>query len=365
MSSFPFPLSSQSHYTYTSPQDQSLLSVQERISKACTNAAIEALKNIEVSKDQNRRVPTLYQLCVHRLINDNLHHVDTDHAANILATSKLLLDDNLHQAYLNPLSTKLLLDSAYFPTPEHCKDIESIDLQELSINSKELSEETLFKLFSLCQNLRHVNMSGSKLGWKASFMKEGPRKTYMQLGWVPSLSNQCLEAIAANNPSLQHLNLGGGENVRDSGIRSITDQCSDLTHLDLRSCQHLSGEALFSLSRVSSKLENLNVDWIKQLTSNSLIALADNAASLQVFSARSCEGLGDAGIQAILSQCPKLTFLDLSYCLSISDACLPFMQATELKHVNVSGCHQLSDSSLSLLKASVHNVITGRERCLL
>lgn len=365
MSAFTFSLPHQSHNTYTSPQDLSHLSTQERISRACTNAAIEALKSVDNSSDQEHRIPSLYRLCGNCLINDNLQNLDGVRDSNILATSKLLLNNDLHQAYLKPVITKLLLDSTYNPDPDIGKHIESVDLRELSIHSKELSEEALFKLFSLCKSLRHVNMSGTKLGWKASFMKESSKKTYLQLGWVQNLSNRCLEAISANNPHLQQLHLGGGENIQDSGVQAIAKNCKELTHLDLRSCRLLTDKTLFSLSRACPELQVLNIDWIKKITSSGLITLAERASKLEVFSARSCESLSDSGIIALVEKCPKLSYLDLTYCSGISDDCISAILSSNLKHINVSGCHQLSESSIRSLQDNIPNIVTGREQSFL
>lgn len=111
-----------------------------------------------------------------------------------------------------------------------------------------------------------------------------------------------------------------------------------LLKVNFSRCQWLDDDVVIALARNSPVLQIVFISDTK-ISNDALVAFAANCKRIERFACAHCRRIGDAGVTAIVTNCPQLTDLDCSFSYgTISDAtlnCIANNRPT-LTHLNIS-----------------------------
>ncbi|KAJ8538398.1 hypothetical protein K7X08_014938 [Anisodus acutangulus] len=188
--------------------------------------------------------------------------------------------------------------------------------------------------------------------------------------------------VMGNGQGLQKLRslaITACHGVTDLGLEALGKGCPNLKLFCLRKCTVLSDNGLVAFAQGSGALENLQLEECHRITQAGLFGVLLNCGkklkalslvncfgvkelacqfssllpcnSLQSLSIRNCP-VGNATLALVGRLCPKLTHLELSGLLGITDEGLfPLVQSCEagLVKVNLSCCVKVTDKSVSAI----------------
>ncbi|KAK4797612.1 hypothetical protein SAY86_029938 [Trapa natans] len=192
--------------------------------------------------------------------------------------------------------------------------------------------------------------------------------------------------VMGNGRGLQKLialSISSCEGVTDLGFDSIGKGCLSLRQLCVRRCSVLSDSGLVSLVKSAPSLERLQLEECHRVTQYGIFGLLMNSReslkslsiknclgikdldkgmelpsatppceSLRSLSITNCPGFGDSNLIVLGKICSRLQNLDLTGLTGITDPGLfPLLEGCEVGFikVNVSGCSNLTDESVSAL----------------
>ncbi|XP_059274751.1 EIN3-binding F-box protein 1-like [Lycium ferocissimum] len=189
--------------------------------------------------------------------------------------------------------------------------------------------------------------------------------------------------VMGNGQGLQKLRslaIAACQGVTDLGFEALGKGCPNLKLFCLRKCTVLSDNGLVAFAKGSGALENLQLEECHRITQAGLFGVLLNCGeklkalslvncfgvkdlacrfpsvlpcnSLQSVTIRNCPGVGNATLAIVGRLCTKLTHLELSGLLGVTDEGLfPLVQSCEagLVKVNLSGCVNVTDKSVSAI----------------
>lgn len=163
-----------------------------------------------------------------------------------------------------------------------------------------------------------------------------------------------LEALGKGCPNLKLFCLQKCAFLSDNGLVAFAKGSASLENLQLEECLRITQAGVFGVllncSKMLKALSLVNCFGVKELACRFPSVLPCN--SLQSLSIRNCPGVGNATLAVVGRLCPKLTHLELSGLVRITDEGLfPLMQSCEagLVKVNLSGCVNVTDKSVSAI----------------
>jgi len=193
------------------------------------------------------------------------------------------------------------------------------------------------------------------------------------------ITDHSLAELGNRCRSLQALSLARCE-LSDLGLRSLAN-CSQLRCLDLSQCRDISHKGLLCLAQclvleegnfsgspvgddgivaiVTKSGTNLRQLYLAdtEITDVTLQNLGERATELLTLKLTRCHGISNAGIEALTRGCVSLSVLDLSWCKTLTDDCLPCLSTMpSLVSLSLAHCSKLTDIGLLAL--------AGREMCL-
>eukprot|EP00899_Mesostigma_viride_P008254 jgi/Mesvir1/1742/Mv21193-RA.1 len=160
-----------------------------------------------------------------------------------------------------------------------------------------------------------------------------------------------------------------------------------LRHIDLSGCLLITDKALAIVATLCPLVEWISVSKCPLVTERGLLFLASSLPRLVHLDASRCRGMTDRSLAAIASHCPRLQSLCLAYCTELTDAGLAALAAawaqpapadaraygppvhgatrgSQVSHLDLSGCAQVSADALDLLLPHVTRVACLRLACL-
>ncbi|XP_060208922.1 EIN3-binding F-box protein 1-like [Lycium barbarum] len=189
--------------------------------------------------------------------------------------------------------------------------------------------------------------------------------------------------VMGNGQGLQKLRslaIAACQGVTDLGFEALGKGCPNLKLFCLRKCTVLSDNGLVAFAKGSGALENLQLEECHRITQAGLFGVLLNCGeklkalslvncfgvkdlacrfpsvlpcnSLQSLAIRNCPGVGNATLAIVGRLCTKLTHLELSGLLGVTDEGLfPLVQSCEagLVKANLSGCVNVTDKSVSAI----------------
>jgi hypothetical protein len=163
------------------------------------------------------------------------------------------------------------------------------------------------------------------------------------------------DTVSACFPSsLQRLSLGKNVRLDSEHIRVIAMSSHLLS--TLRIDDWCVNDMLISIASNCPQLSSITLKRAK-ITDQSLFVVAQRLKELKDLFISECDNIGDPGISAVARGCISLERLSLPFCCNVSDIAIREVAldlATQLLHIDLSGCIKLtSDSLLPLLEEQI------------
>ena len=169
-----------------------------------------------------------------------------------------------------------------------------------------------------------------------------------------------VEAVmAATSPgtgpsaSARKLNLRWAASLTDDGLKLLAENCAHwagaLVELDLGFCEGIGDAGVQAIAPSLGGLRALVLNGCRRCGDASLVAIGRNAPGLERLEADLLQRVTDHGIQAIVRGCPALLDLRIGGCSRISNISTSLIAdhcSQRLTRLGVGGCHSLTDLDL-------------------
>ena len=225
-------------------------------------------------------------------------------------------------------------------------------LQTIDLTGSQLSNAPLEKL-KLCVNLTSLNLS-----WATQLVDPTIVEitavchsiSTLALAHCPQITSHCLVNLPTG---LTSLDISHCPQIFDLG--PIRSQCIGLTHLNLANCV-ISEDRLSGLFGSGISLKSINLKGCKQVSSKFVTRMAKYSPLLNKAILDECINITEEGLLPLLTNCPYLQRVAFTGVTNVSDSSIiAAVQAHGLRHlkeINLSGCKQLTDASISAIAAN-------------
>lgn len=161
------------------------------------------------------------------------------------------------------------------------------------------------------------------------------------------VKDESIKQLCLNCKNIESLNLKQCTRLTDESYAQIGTHLSKLVNLSLESCQ-ISDEGLMAISKGCPKLEFIDISWCTNLTSNSIKTLAESCSELKYFLSRGLVGMNDSVLKKLTKNCTNLKHLCLNSCSNLTDEGIISIaeNCRTLKFLSVSNCNHLTDACL-------------------
>mmetsp|Transcript_107914 Transcript_107914/g.186090 ORF Transcript_107914/g.186090 Transcript_107914/m.186090 type:complete len:968 (-) Transcript_107914:1174-4077(-) len=207
-------------------------------------------------------------------------------------------------------------------------EVEEVNLQGMVW----ITESTFVKLADYCPNLKLLNVSG-----------------------CVQLTNRALAHIARSCQLIAYINIAQCPLVTGEAVSEVIAHCQQLevfcmhgvTPLD--SLKHSAFLHLFNTRAIRA----LDLSYCATLRDESLVAISNYCPCLEYLNLSGCSGIGDLGVSAIGGKCSNLRVFIMKLCdqesLTLAGLIGISRAPRNLKHLDLSGCTQLDDTTLSFI----------------
>eukprot|EP00347_Sterkiella_histriomuscorum_P014091 403362200 len=170
-------------------------------------------------------------------------------------------------------------------------------LKELNLNGcREISEKTCVHLTKYCKNLIRI-----ELYWNCRVIDFGIKK------------------LSSSNPNLSYVNLSGCKYLTDSSIIALCENCPEIYHLNITRIPKITKKSMESIASLKN-LEYLNLYANSEISDNGFQILAQSQFhKLTFLDFCGCKYLSDDSVIALCKNYPDLTYLNLTWCVSLTD----------------------------------------------
>lgn len=133
--------------------------------------------------------------------------------------------------------------------------------------------------------------------------------------------------------------IDGGSKINDAQLTKLSLYTPKLKHLSVTNASNITDSGFDEIQNWIN-LESVNVLGCTKLT-DSLFSKFVQFINLTSLNVSGCFAIADASLQSILSNCPKITLVDASYCWRITDAA--FERPSEgLQFLYLQFCYQVT-----------------------
>ncbi|KAF3447116.1 hypothetical protein FNV43_RR12296 [Rhamnella rubrinervis] len=194
----------------------------------------------------------------------------------------------------------------------------------------------------------------------------------LDLCQCPAISDKALLAIAKKCPNLTELTIESCSNIGNESLKAVAQSCPNLKCITIKNCSLVGDQGIASLLSSTSyiltklKLQALNITdvslavighygkAITDLVLNGLPTVSERGfwvmgnghglQKLKSLTIASCQGVTDAGLEAVGKGCPNLKHCCLRKCAFVSDnGLVTFAKAAgSLENLQVEECHRFT-----------------------
>ncbi|KAH0541349.1 hypothetical protein FGG08_004187 [Glutinoglossum americanum] len=239
----------------------------------------------------------------------------------------------------------------------------------------DIPAESLIKIMtSAGPFVRDLNLRGCRQLRKPNWRTEALTKSCNNL--VNASLEGCrieqnpIQDLIVRNHGLMHLNLSGLSGVTNSTCEIIGKSCPQLELLNVSWCSHMDAQGLRKVVEHCPKLKDLRAGEISGFESKGSLECIFNANTLERLILNGCESLTDDALRVLCeginteidsltgrTTAPprKLRHLDLSRCHRLTDTSIKSLakNVPDLEGLQLSGCKELTDAALKDLISSV------------
>lgn len=222
---------------------------------------------------------------------------------------------------------------------------------------------------SCLPNLESLNLSGTyninDSVIVSAFQLMQPNLKVLNLSLCKQVTDESLKRISMSLTNLEVLEVQGCGNITDAGLAVIGWGLKKLKSLNIRSCWHVSDHGIDALvnqgetnATTTSCLQSLGLQDCQQLTDEALKFIADGIPALECINLSFCVSITDAGLKH-LSQMQNLRALNLSTCENVTDLGLAYLcegSAHSLRALDLSFCAKIGDTGLEYVAQSMFHL---------
>lgn len=284
--------------------------VVSTLNKICHN--LTHLNLSQCKQVQSPAIQTIFDHC--RLKTLNLGFIDA-------------VDDEVF--LLLPCTTNR---SAYYtPSVFHC--LTTMDAASNSLSTALASHQSAFQPTHPVNGLsplESLNLCKSKVTDKSMFRTSALRSLKeISLQWCVGISDQGIDALTTNCPSLTSMDLRSCQ-ITDESIGFIARKCTQLTALDISWCNGITDSGILKLIP--------SCDWSEELASTRIAVGSWSNSTDMTTHTRTAIGTNLRYLSAVwCSQLTNLSIVQLS-------------RLPELRQVEVAGCSSIDNSSIESLR---------------
>ena len=128
----------------------------------------------------------------------------------------------------------------------------------------------------------------------------------LDVAWCTELTDASVIALANGCRALRRVNLRKCVKITDTSIVRLVAQCSALTDIDLRGCEKITVATLAAIATNCADLRHLCIGY-RPRTRDRV----------------QCDSVSDDSVSALFAQCPKLTSIAFTGCVSLTSVLIP------------------------------------------
>ncbi|CAB3234754.1 unnamed protein product, partial [Arctia plantaginis] len=215
--------------------------------------------------------------------------------------------------------------------------------QRLDLGSKTLAKDALGRI--LARKPVIVRLASSEIGeWHPTTLPEPSRIQYLDLS-MASVDPQTLDNLLQSCPHLCKLSV---ESVQLSdNTCELIGKCSKLETLNLTMAQGITAEGLSAILTGCPGLQSLNISWCNLDEAALNVLVAKLPQKLQRLNISGTRIMSDATVEGVCARCPRLVELDVSDCGRLTARCAAALGAlARLEHLATSRCYMLPPHAL-------------------
>ena len=176
----------------------------------------------------------------------------------------------------------------------------------------------------------------------------------IELYWNCRITDFCVKKLAKACTELNFVNLSGCKHLSDASIAVLAESCPKIRHLNLTRLPKLTDKGMDKIANAGLDLQYLNLYANAELGDGAFKALALQAThhNLEFLDLCGCKELGDDAVVEICKSFPKLSYLNLTWCVSLNDKAITDGVAKYLTKLNLLGLFglvRISDASINAL----------------
>lgn len=197
---------------------------------------------------------------------------------------------------------------------------------------KKATKETFRVLTHGAENLRYLNLAGSK--------------------W---LTDDLLRNVIMENPLLEHINLSACHHLSAGILQTVTIKLKDVHSLILRDCHWVTKDAVqyhIYHQGTGKKLKQVDFTGCWELGDDILVELLSRFPGIRVLRLGNIYSLTDMVMRAVASYCRGIKHLDIKGCWRVTNAGVRLVgeYCRHLKFLEVSDCRDVTEQSLTRLR---------------
>ncbi|KAL1925296.1 uncharacterized protein VTP21DRAFT_179 [Calcarisporiella thermophila] len=213
----------------------------------------------------------------------------------------------------------------------------------------------IFKYLSIPQLLIAAQVCKS---WRVLAM-DGSLWSVINFDIIPKISGQSLLELGVYaGRFLYVLNLRGCYLLSSIILRTFAERCPNIRHLTIQGCKHPSSASIAYLLRHLPNLRHLNLACLfPKVNDYTLHTLATACPKLEYLNIAWCRSITDRGLTVILKGCPRLKTLKIDGMVSlgrggdevVAEVIKAFEGMRELRRLSMAGCSSLTDACIEQL----------------
>ncbi|KAL8579041.1 hypothetical protein ACOMHN_035980 [Nucella lapillus] len=189
------------------------------------------------------------------------------------------------------------------------------DLERLNLYRTKVDTQTIINIIRKLAKLKYLNLGSCKLVIN---------------------SGEVVEALGSCCPDLRSLDMWRAINLPNNAFQKFIDGCPLLEELDVGWCPELNSRT-GSFTRLAQNCKNLKKLFLtanRTVCDEDLLALAKHSRQLQQLDILGTRAVSSDAMQKVLSSCPDLVMVDVSFCALITD---PDVEDWKIKypHINI------------------------------
>ncbi|KAL5471143.1 hypothetical protein EMCRGX_G029226 [Ephydatia muelleri] len=140
-----------------------------------------------------------------------------------------------------------------------------------------------------------------------------------RLCWHGLLTTQSIPYVTYHlfSDTLQRVNLSYCNQVDDKLLEVLSQSGCRPTHVTIHECPSVTNKGVIGLSKILLDVRELKLRRLKHITSEGIQSIASK--SLKYLNLRKCDGITDAGLMAVVRNCPNIERLNVCELHKLSD----------------------------------------------